>query len=767
MRFLLCRDDAERGRLLDLSRRLRPVELTCSLGFVPAIIAGGPTFGWLSSLPIVPGVVLFWIMQGRLPRYRRPELVLLGCLGLFAVGLAAALATASGPRIYLLPLFMIPALLASVVFPLRVAILTTAFVVQLMLGVALLFDLAAVERMPMALLFPLDVMTAGAGLTMIVARLDLDIRGMAVADPLTGLSNRLALRARVAELEHQSLDRRRPVALVIGDPDGFKAINDSLGHSAGDAVLREVAARMLAALPHNASAYRLGGEEFVVLVSDAGIDEALAVAERVRHAVVCRPIDGIVARMSFGVAASGEGQAFSFSALFGLADGALYESKRAGGDRVTAGAAGGREPAPVAGPADAGQAADTADPQDGRWPVPGERDADLVAARPPAGTGDRWALWNEEQHATTGNWLVRDDLQRRQLLELSHLLREKAKVVYLAGFTVGGLAAFHYGWWIILAPLVMAILYVVVETRIDRFSHPEYALGLAWIGFQGSFAISGLSAAHPMIFGSPLFMQLIITSAAVFPMRGVLVGIALTTAMLLVVGFVEDAALLLAAPGIVGFDFALLLFIGLLGAVTGRSTVAYRDLAIVDPLTGLFNRGALAVRAAELAQRPATMSAPVAVVVADIDGFKQLNDQHGHAFGDRVLAAVGERIRQSLRAFESAYRIGGEEFLVLLDDVDPQRARAIADRLRSEIARTPIDSVTVTASFGFATSERGERFDYEAVFLRADAAMYDAKRSGGNRLSIDGAQGMGAGSAGRMGMGIPQSLGVGASSAGS
>jgi diguanylate cyclase (GGDEF)-like protein len=123
------------------------------------------------------------------------------------------------------------------------------------------------------------------------------------------------------------------VGVVLGDLDHFKVINDVDGHQAGDAVLREIAYRWRTTLRAYDLAYRLGGEEFIVLVPGATEAEALGLAERLREAIRGEPIAGRQVTMSFGVAVSGAG-GFDLDTQYGRADAALYEAKDAGRDRV-------------------------------------------------------------------------------------------------------------------------------------------------------------------------------------------------------------------------------------------------------------------------------------------------------------------------------------------------------------------------------------------------------------------------------------------------
>ncbi|MHB8491071.1 MAG: GGDEF domain-containing protein [Solirubrobacteraceae bacterium] len=746
------------------------MELRGSVMFLLAAVIGMPTFGLVALLPVLPGLILFWVYQAHLDRFRRPELGLFACVLVLQVGLAVSLSIATGPRIFLLPLMMVPVLLASVVFPLRVAVLVVVLSAQMMLVVGLGFDLSAVRSQPFELLYPLGIMVSGAGVAMVVAGLDLSTRGAAIVDPLTGLPNRVALRSRVAELEHQSRLNGRPVALIVADPDRFKSINDTRGHAVGDAVLREVGARIRAELSSGSSAYRLGGEEFVVLLGDGDVQAGAELADRLRRAISARAIEGLGIVTSFGVAASSVGKPFVFSHVFGEADSALYEAKRAGGNRVRLwplASWSGQQGLDGAAQSDgAGTAMDDLERQfDRRGAMPDVflpttepvRGPAADAAHEQAGDEDpgrSWERWKELEHAATGNWLVRDEVQRRQLLELNRHLREKARVVFLLWFGLGGLCVFQYGWQIIVAPLAMATVYVSIEHNIERFRRPEIALGLGWLALQGSFVVAGLLASAPMVFGASLMFMLPIGSSAVFPPRGVFVGLGVS--LVLMVGYVaiESWSFFLRVPAIMTFYVAILITIAMVGMAVGRSTIEYRDLGIVDQLTGLFNRGALMARVAELAHGSMEARTQVAVIVADVDRFKAINDVHGHATGDAVLRELGYRVRKHLRAFESAYRIGGEEFVVLLEAVDWAHAESVAARLREAIRRAPLASVPTTVSFGLAASAPGERFRYEDVFQRADKALYEAKRAGGDRIATATRKGSPEGP--RSGAGVPR-----------
>jgi len=164
----------------------------------------------------------------------------------------------------------------------------------------------------------------------------------------------------------------------------------------------------------------------------------------------------------------------------------------------------------------------------------------------------------------------------------------------------------------------------------------------------------------------------------------------------------------------------------------------FRELSIRDELTGLFNARHFFERAeAELA-RAARYERPLALAFLDVDGFKHYNDTHGHLAGDQVLAALGRLIPAALRAADTAYRYGGEEFVLLLPETDLADAVAVAGRVRAAFAATPLrpaaDAVEHrTLSAGVAAFCPGESLS--SLVERADAAMYRAKQLGRNRVA--------------------------------
>ena len=150
-------------------------------------------------------------------------------------------------------------------------------------------------------------------------------------------------------------------------------------------------------------------------------------------------------------------------------------------------------------------------------------------------------------------------------------------------------------------------------------------------------------------------------------------------------------------------------------------------LADTDTLTPLLNRRAFLREVERGIARVARHGTPVAVMIADLDGLKAINDSIGHQAGDAVLLHVGYALKAAVRATDIVARIGGDEFGLVLEDLDATAADAKARLLAEAIAAEPVDGVPVSISVGYALVAPGD--DIDSIIARADAAMYACKRA--------------------------------------
>ncbi|WP_421877657.1 PleD family two-component system response regulator [Pacificispira sp.] len=161
-------------------------------------------------------------------------------------------------------------------------------------------------------------------------------------------------------------------------------------------------------------------------------------------------------------------------------------------------------------------------------------------------------------------------------------------------------------------------------------------------------------------------------------------------------------------------------------------------MALTDSLTGLYNRRYLTAHLGGLVDRVRASGKPLAIMMFDIDYFKQVNDTYGHAAGDEVLIELSRRIGQNVRSIDTIARFGGEEFVVVMPDADYQVASVVAERLRKSICVSPVQTRDgPEAGLGVSISVGVAMFDFDAdtvdsVVHKADQALYEAKRSGRN-----------------------------------
>jgi diguanylate cyclase (GGDEF)-like protein len=340
-----------------------------------------------------------------------------------------------------------------------------------------------------------------------------------------------------------------------------------------------------------------------------------------------------------------------------------------------------------------------------------------------------------ERHRGESSWLCASAADRDRMLDMDARIAPVRK--YALGFlalTAIALAPW-LGLWTV-APIAVAALAFAGASRLSaRTDRPEYVLFASWVVsalvIAATVLIAGLDSTLLAWLAIP-----VVTLSARFSGHGVLAGVLIALALCVGVAFAADAAAVIDYPPLLVGPAAVIIAVGILSTALMRSDFEHRGEAVIDQLTGMLNRNALARRAFELEQQSKLTGEPIGIVIGDLDEFKHVNDTLGHAAGDAVLKQVAYTIRKQLRAFDLAYRLGGEEFLVLIPGADSGNAEHIAQALRASVEAGNYEGTSITMSFGISATGRGEAFEYERQFKLADDALYDAKRSGRNRVAV-------------------------------
>jgi diguanylate cyclase (GGDEF)-like protein len=335
----------------------------------------------------------------------------------------------------------------------------------------------------------------------------------------------------------------------------------------------------------------------------------------------------------------------------------------------------------------------------------------------------------------SGTWLCPTPADRERLLDMEPRI---AKVRALA-FSAAGLgmltAAPWYGWWVAL-PLAWIVVghFLLLNPLIARSRHPEWPIFATVVNAQATIGVAIALTGGPKSPAQPLLLFSVVSVAARFRGRGVIAAASFTGVVLLASTIAVDPAGYLDNPAFVDASFVCLLGLAACCYVLMHSDIRQRAEAILDPLTGLLNRKALMGRFAELAEQAALTGEPVALVLVDVDHFKDVNDDHGHERGDAVLKEVAYVMRRSLRSFELVYRLGGDEFLIVLPGADLGTARELAERVREALELARPGGLLITASVGVASTQGSVSF--EDLFREVDTALYRAKGAGRNRVAL-------------------------------
>lgn len=335
-----------------------------------------------------------------------------------------------------------------------------------------------------------------------------------------------------------------------------------------------------------------------------------------------------------------------------------------------------------------------------------------------------------------GTFLCPTELDRARAVEASERVRVARKITVVALGPAVLVVAADVGWWALAPFALVAVNIATLEWRLRRSRAPENVAARSQL-----FALLVLGVGVALSGGpeSPVLPWAIIPgamAAARFRWQVVVAGAGITALVILLSTVPVDPQAAIDDPAPLAVSLALLVAVTSITSVLLHGELLHRDRAVLDPLTGLLNRAALETRTEELEQQARLIGGTISLVLCDLDGFKRVNDDHGHDRGDAVLRQVADELRRSLRSFELVYRIGGEEFLMLLPGIELGEATEIAERVRRAIAGSRPGGLELTLSGGVACASGA--FTYTELFKAADGALLEAKREGRNRVSAAG-----------------------------
>jgi len=334
------------------------------------------------------------------------------------------------------------------------------------------------------------------------------------------------------------------------------------------------------------------------------------------------------------------------------------------------------------------------------------------------------------------SWLCPTPEDRDRFFDMQERVRT-ARIVTMICSVVLMVTLAPRGEWLIPAyGTVMLLVVVAGGSHLERRRRPElWVFVTTVLNIQIAITLGAVVAGGPRTAVAAGLAAPVLMVGARFSNRGLVVGAPISAVLVIVCTLGVDPAYTLHHPDALVIPLMMVIVTTAYLSPLVASDVRHRASSTLDPLTGLLNVRSLSARIAEVAEQAAINGLPVSVVALDLDHFKAINDEHGHPAGDAALRVIAHALRTALRTFKLLYRVGGDEFLLLLPGASARSAAQIAESLRQAVLTARPLGVPVTCSCGVATAVGDS--DAKALIARADEALYRAKRLGRNRVEFE------------------------------
>ncbi|MDF1781247.1 MAG: GGDEF domain-containing protein [Alcanivoracaceae bacterium] len=579
-------------------------------------------------------------------------------------------------------------------------------------------------------------------------------------DPLTGTKNRRSMLTQLRREISRAQRQNTALSLVILDLDHFKSINDTFGHPVGDDALRKASQAIGDEIRAGDSLGRIGGEEFMLLLPRTTPEEAAILAERCRQRLTSIAIDAPTNKKSsdapasvhlsgsFGVSWINQGEPSDDKDMVATADEALYRAKRNGRNCVVF----------------------------AKQSCRVENACPTYSVAPTRNTPRRRLNWQSMNYETIVRGVLSAAIKwspvnkARAILSLGLFVASNfylwlfSSVLLMEPNTHLNLEVALY--LLNIAPIALALpaltifagkytnRYRPASAAYQVFAIQMFAMNLIFIGYY--IGIANITAGVMlvcipivgfMIFERAYVIQVMITS--VLAVIALLFASAYNVLPYAPLISINRSEWQLSSPYWVTTNYLASIYIivavlVLVDHILGRwreREEEIRILSITDALTGVNNRHSIIEHLQSNIETATRHESPIAVVMLDLDRFKNINDRWGHPIGDETLKLTCKALTVCLREGDIIGRFGGEEFLLVLPNTTLDGAAQLAERCRKKIQAITLCSpsgerIQITASLGISSSECTNSYSSDALIKLADDALYAAKNSGRNRVEL-------------------------------